>query len=201
MTTITKKIDGLDVNLTYTVDASGVKPIVAINSFTAGTLQFVPLNTTDDPTFHTHQALADLFNADKNPNAALYAGGGHNDKPERNTAKIKLWGDRDADGDAMKCFIVYDLEGSTPTPIAMINLGTSLISYNGHLIHEGGILLQYGAEAKHVDAINGAIKGYYHEMTTTPPLLDSAGWLYTVAPTNTSVTDALNGARIGHPDA
>lgn len=201
MPTITKKIGNLDVGLTYTVDTSGVKPKVTVDSFTAGALQFVPLNTTDDPTFYTHQALADLFTADKNSNATVYAGGGHNDRPDRNAAKIKLWGGRDADGNAMKCFIVYDLEGATPTPIAMVNLGTSLISYNGHLIHEGGILLQAGAEAKHVDAIKGAVKGYYHEITTTtPPLLDSAGWLYTVAPTNTSVVSAFDAAGISHPD-
>lgn len=199
---VVKIIDDEELCLTFTVTEVGGKRNVAVDNFYYGSLHFVPLSTKDHALFHTHQALADLFNSTKNPNAKLYAGGGHEDKPDRNSAKIAIWGARDDAGDAMKCFIVYDTSGDpTPTPIAMINLGTSLISYNGKLIHEGGILFQECVnQKKHIDAINGFIKGYYHTMaTTTPPLLDSSGWLYTVGPDNTSVVDALSGAEIGRP--
>jgi hypothetical protein len=54
------------------------------------------------------KVIANFFDINKNPIAiGIYGGGGH-DAPERIEAKVKLWGNRDANGEPLRCFVLKD---------------------------------------------------------------------------------------------
>ncbi len=152
-----------------------------------------------NPNAHqTVLAVAHLFNSTANPNAKLYAGGGHEDRFGCNAAKVRDWGERDVRGSLMKCLIAFD--AIVDAPLGMVSLSASLIRYNGKPIHEGGILFMASNDLDtNVAIVRKAVCGYYGELVRQCKM-ESAGWICTVGLDNSSVSDALKEAGMKQID-